>query len=111
MSHFIQAIITKKTDILFGLNFKDLPQGFVILRNTKLNKKSIVNQDFITVNTDYFGGAGEQSCRLYQSGTRKKLKDINEGLKILGVIKKTHDEFDAVELSDFRTNDDIYQKI
>ncbi len=63
------------------------------------------------VETDYFGGAGEQSAILWKAGTRQRFRDkyggnINKALKELGVVVRgEHDEFDALGLGKHRTNE------
>jgi len=125
MSHCIRAIVVKKTDVIENLNFQSLPQGFALLLDSVENRNALKDQDFAVIWTDYFGGAGEQGCTLFQAfkpdhvcdkcGTTlhskaKDLKTINDGLKILGVIRNDSDEFDAINLGHFRDNNDIYDE-
>lgn len=66
------------------------------------------------IETDYFGGIGEQGAAAYKSGLciygpiSNESTAISEALKILGVKKKTIsiDEFDTIELHRHRENDD-----
>lgn len=75
---------------------------------------------FLIINTDYFGGVGEQDCTLFHSyneNTKKYIhqicKSINNGLNILGIellVKDPKDpnyidEFDFLSLGKYRDND------
>jgi hypothetical protein len=69
-----------------------------------------------SISTDYFGGVGEQSAKLFIDN--KKVYDksdefeycypINEVLRMMGVVAKTNmDEFDTIGLSKYRSNADF----
>jgi hypothetical protein len=80
-----------------------------------------VDKTIAKVETDYFGGSGNQSAKLFVNN--KKVLDysdeyynekgymkspINEVLKSLGVIRKEGlDEFDTVGLGKYRSNYDF----
>lgn len=69
------------------------------------------------VETDYFGGAGSQSAKVFINGKKVldqsdefdwSLKPINSALKMLDVERKDGmDEFDTIGLGKKRTNDDF----
>lgn len=64
------------------------------------------------VETDYFGGMGEQSATLYEWGKPTTYEDyqypIDRGLSDLGIIKIGNlDEFDTIGLGRYRTNEDF----
>lgn len=69
------------------------------------------------VETDYFGGAGSQSAKVFINGEKVldqnnefdwSLRPINSALKMLGVVKKDGmDEFDTIGLGEKRTNNDF----
>jgi hypothetical protein len=122
MGHYISAIVTKQSSLLDKLSHQKLPQDFALLLDTESNRKALTAQDFVSIWTDYFGGLGEQGCTIFEAnktecicdkcGTvlaaaSEKLKNINEGLKRLGVTKADSDEFDAINLGNFRSNEDI----
>lgn len=121
MSHCIKAIVTKRTNA-YGLSFRVLPQDFAILIDTPENRKRLKSKDFVAIWTDYFGGAGEQGCTLFTSGSSdcicdkcgtilksagEEMDSINAGLKRLGVIRTDSDEFDAIHLGHCRDDEDI----
>jgi len=62
------------------------------------------------VETDYFGGAGEQSGILIKDGKITEYPDdINGALCNMGVKKESNmDEFDTIGLGGYRTNDDAF---
>lgn len=115
MSHCINAIVTKENAQI--TQFSKLKQGFVILRDNKFNRKFIsqLNQPYVVVHTDYFGGAGTQSASFSYNKQHINFADsakdgaINEALNLLGVKKISDmDLFDSIGLGYFRENDDIY---
>ncbi len=63
------------------------------------------------VETDYFGGFGEQSAILWKDGMKRRYRKrfghpIDDALKELGVIcEGDMDEFDTLGLGKHRTND------
>lgn len=69
------------------------------------------------IRTDYFGGSGNQSAKVFMNNKKIldqddefdwKLKPINSALKLLGVRKvEGMDEFDTVGLGKIRTNYDL----
>lgn len=65
------------------------------------------------IETDYFGGIGEQAAILFKNGNLiipEYEKDwlINSVLKKIGVIKKNNlDEFDTINLSEYRKMPDL----
>jgi hypothetical protein len=64
------------------------------------------------VETDYFGGAGEQSATLYEFGKPTTYEDyqypIDRGLSHLGIVRIDNlDEFDTIGLGNYRTNEDF----
>lgn len=74
-------------------------------------KKSFFHRfDFVVafIETDYFGGAGEQRARV-KKGREIILRrgEINEALRLLGVTGDANkDEFDKVGLGQWRNNED-----
>lgn len=74
------------------------------------SKKTLVH-----VETDYFGGAGEQSAAVWKNGAKgykaKKSGAIDMALRILGVVaSEGNDEFDTLGLGNFRSNEDWAEK-
>lgn len=70
--------------------------------------------DIAYIETDYFGGSGDQGAVLYRTGTaiygpeRADIGPINEVLKLMGVQKggSDFDEFDTAGLGRYRSNED-----
>lgn len=71
------------------------------------------NINYAVVMTDYFGGTGQQFANLFENDRNVDLgiNTISSALKALGVQKKNHhDEFDAVGLSNYRSNPNYLDK-
>lgn len=62
------------------------------------------------IQTDYFGGIGEQCASLYENGKIVvQEKSINEILCQIGVIKNSYkDEFDILNLGEYRSTEHYY---
>lgn len=70
-----------------------------------------------SISTDYFGGMGYQSAKLFVDSKIEyeaddeydySIRPINTVLKKMGVVKKGGmDEFDAIGLGNYRTNEDF----
>lgn len=66
----------------------------------------------VHVETDYFGGAGEQSAAYWNGAGQKTFKEkksgsIDKALKMLGIKALDGcDEFDTLGLGNYRSNDD-----
>lgn len=70
---------------------------------------------FAIIETDYFGGLGEQAAVVYQGQTEIMPPEvagggpINKALRHLGVVAQPGlDEFDTVGLGDFRDFDELF---
>lgn len=109
--HCINIYIAKKQDLIFPIVVEtiDLECECVAFKEIPTNHLK-EGSKFIYVETDYFGGSGEQNCVTYQGDHQidDNLK-INQGLKFLGIIKTENcDEFDSVGLGNFRSNEDLF---
>jgi hypothetical protein len=72
------------------------------------------------LSTDYFGGAGYQEAKLFVNNKKEydesseinfRVSPINDVLKLMGIVKKEGmDEFDTINLSNFRSNRDFNHK-
>jgi hypothetical protein len=113
MGHCISAIVIKEENIKDGYKeYIKLPQGFALLHQQEDN--SMLIEPYLEIDTDYFGGCGEQYATLFSGGYKKELEGdwcIDEGLKILGVIKDETDEFDAINLGHYRDYQDIEKEL
>jgi len=71
-------------------------------------------EKFALIQTDYFGGVGEQWATVYENGMRTfKTTEggINSALSKIGVVKAaSKDEFDTVGLGKYRDFDDYFEK-
>lgn len=76
-------------------------------------KKWRVDKTVAKITTDYFGGMGEQSAKLFVNNEKVFDGDdthgpINKVLKRLGVVRESGlDEFDTVGLGKYRSNYDF----
>lgn len=135
MSHCISLFLVKSEDLrsskidsvlesyeFYNANFIKLDAN--ILATTNIKKTfSKENKDVMVaeIYTDYFGGVGYQSAKLYLNGKTIYNKSseyqgypsftpnpINEVLKTMGVITNGKmDEFDTIGLSKYRSNESI----
>ena len=105
MAHCINITIAKQEDLKENVKYVVLPLNYCFIKNTNDVKEGC---KCLTVYTDYFGGLGEQYAELYINGLMvKEYNTINEGLRELNVTKGYSDEFDAINLGNYRSNDDI----
>ncbi len=73
------------------------------------------------IETDYFGGSGNQSAKLFVNNERIysksdeqdwSIKPINDVLKMMGVQRLSgNDEFDTIGLGKYRKNEDFSKNI
>ncbi len=94
------------------------PDAFIDLDHLALSLAARLadGRPFAYVETNYFGGAGEQNAALWRddalilpSAASARPVLINEVLKFMGVIAQAgvHDEFEAIGLHVMRTNDNF----
>lgn len=83
--------------------------------STHFFAKELGIQRFALIHTDYFAGIGEQYACVYENGTQimpTTLGGIDEALKTIGVIADGKlDEFDTLNLSEYRSYDGIIYKL
>lgn len=122
----IDALLDDGVDVMSAIPHKKLPKSIIVLPDTDMEDMSKYFPDgfkFIKVDTDYFGGFGEQSAVMFEvstTGTYKKTGyrkvksfkskhyPINEALVELGVVKNSGmDEFDTIDLGKYRSNEDF----
>lgn len=116
MSHCIQALVfPAQLAKAAGIKLNDarkLEQGFAIMLEFDNNIIHELSAEgpIAFVETDYFGGAGTQSATVWLNRIKKDFNDIdaiNQALKLIGVHADGYaDEFDAVGLDRFRSNED-----
>lgn len=114
-----EEIRNEKIDSLFGdinlSNIKFTEMGKGILATTKAPKSFFIDKTYAKISTDYFGGFGEQSAKLFKNGQKvydKNSQDcsnpINDVLKMMGVVAENRmDEFDTIGLGKYRENNDF----
>lgn len=99
------------------INWTLLGEGIVATTKIPKSKEWQSGKLICKIETDYFGGFGDQSSKLYRDNlilmnedTRKDpdSNPINQALKMMGVKAKTGmDEFDTINLGRYRTNEDF----
>lgn len=129
MSHSISVYLVRKEELrnnkietilehkLLEIKFKEL--GSNILATTKIPniREFGVNKTIAKIETDYFGGSGYQTAKLFVNNKKTydksdeqdwSIKPINDVLKEMGV-KRTglQDEFDTIGLGRYRKNEDF----
>lgn len=125
--HCISVYLIKKSDLRdSNINYiLDSESGgdkivWTELKEDILATTNILSKEFIKgkmvakIKTDYFGGMGSQSAKVFEDGEIIMSQDdefrfgcfpINSALKLLGVVGKNNlDEFDTVGLGDYRDN-------
>jgi len=129
MSHSISVYLIRKEEIRdskietiledksLGIQFKEL--GSNILATTRIPniKEFGINKTIAKIETDYFGGSGNQSAKLFVNNKKVydksdeqdwSAKPINDVLKEMGVHRISgQDEFDTIGLGNYRTNMDF----
>jgi len=99
------------------LEWVELSSGIMAIENIPNIKDFGLGKKIALITTDYFGGSGNQTAKVFLDNKKIldqddeidwKLNPINSALKLLGVEKKdTMDEFDTVGLGKIRTNNDL----
>jgi hypothetical protein len=99
------------------INWTLLGEGIVATTKIPKSKEWQSGKLICKIETDYFGGFGDQSAKLYRDDTilmnESTQKDIvynpiNKALKMMGIkAKKGMDEFDTINLGRYRTNEDF----
>lgn len=135
MAHAIHAVVMSPADARSlvaahtELRAYALPQGFAIVPlddeivDTIASRARIAAAELIgmlsqgrtlaEIETEYFGGRGEQRASMWRDGAAlfstgwRDGDAINEALRLLGVRSGASDEFDALELVRFRRYGDF----
>lgn len=121
MSHHISGFVADRDKLKEAV--KGYEEAHVIVLNAnnlgflpwtweldaKMKKSFFHKFDFPVafIETDYFGGFGEQNARM-KKGREVLLPrgEINEALRLFGVKRGESDEFDEVGFGRWRSNDD-----
>ncbi len=113
--HAILAYVCKEEELkVKDVPYVRLPHGFVLFTDHNYGNCTEVSDNIALISTDYFGGLGEQSAKLWLEGFQVEVKDkerpINEALKKLGVVAEMDlDEFDTIRLGYYRSIEDILE--
>jgi hypothetical protein len=126
MSHCISVFLIKKSDLRSDkidsvvenssqqkIKWTELGEGILATTNIPNIKEFGKDKMIAKIETDYFGGAGEQSAVLFDSNKKiynneDDFTPINEVLKIMGIERKNgQDQFDLVGLGRYRSNSDF----
>ena len=136
MGHCISVYLINKSDlrddkinsIIDGERMRDnsgeiewieLKEGILATTNIPNIRKFGKDKTISSISTDYFGGPGNQSAKVFVNNKKVldqddefdwNLKPINSALKLLGVEKKGGmDEFDTIGLGNYRSNSDFHK--
>jgi len=111
----LDVILENKSKI--NLKLTQLGEGIVATTNIPNFKEFSKGKMIAKITTDYFGGPGEQSAKLWENSeviyNKSDLHDwgarpINNVLKLMGVeAKPGMDEFDTIGLGYYRSNEDF----
>lgn len=129
MSHCISVFLIRKEELrdnkiesILGdktleIKFKELEGNILAITNIPNIKEFGINKTIAKIETDYFGGSGNQSAKLFVNN--KKVYDksdeqdylsrpINDVLREMGVKRtSSKDEFDTIGLGNYRENKDF----
>lgn len=111
----IDSVIENKSISKDEIVWTELKCGIIATTYIPNLKEFKKGKSIADIHTDYFGGGGHQSARLFINGEKVYDVDdeftwsespINTVLKMIGVDKEDHkDEFDTVGLGNYRSND------
>lgn len=104
--HYIRGYIVRLSEYKGDSPGVELTSEYKLVRD----KPAV---DHVFIETDYFGGIGEQFAYLFVNGVKKRPKHtslpINKCLKEFGVVSNPGmDEFDTLNLSKWRTNEELF---
>ncbi len=101
------------------IEWVELKEGILATTNIPNIRKFGKDKTISSISTDYFGGPGNQSAKVFINNKKVldqddefdwNLKPINSALKLLGVEKKGGmDEFDTIGLGNYRSNSDFHK--
>ena len=115
----INSIIdTESTSDNFDeIKWVELREGILATTNIPNIRKFGKDKTILFITTDYFGGPGSQSAKVFINNKKVleqddeydfQLNPINSALKVLGVQKRGGmDEFDTIGLGSYRSNSDF----
>ena len=99
------------------IKWAELPEGILATTHIPNVREFGKDKTIAKISTDYFGGNGHQEAKLFVNNKKEYDKSsefdwterpINTVLKMMGVSKKDQkDEFDTINLSNYRSNEDF----
>lgn len=107
--HELQTVGQLETSITDNFIFPNEIAISEVVKNISIKEKPL----YAIIQTDYFGGIGNQYASVYQNKDNidKNAKTINQVLIRLGVKKNGElDEFDTIGLEKIRSQPDIFEK-
>ena len=130
MGHCISVYLIRKTELRdekinsvvndskpTNVKWVELDEGILATTRIPNIKEFGKDKTIALISTDYFGGSGNQSAKVFMNNQKIldqndefdwKLNPINSALKLLGVNRKDGmDEFDTIGLSKYRSNGDF----
>lgn len=122
MSHCISVYLISKSDLRddkinqvisdsdkTNIKWTELKAGVLATTHIPNIREYGKDKTIAKITTDYFGGFGEQTAKLFVNNKRVLDGDsINEALRQMGVIRKDGmDEFDTIGLGGYRSNQDF----
>lgn len=130
MGHCVSVYLIKKTELRdekinsvvndskpTNVKWVELDEGILATTRIPNIKEFGKDKTIALISTDYFGGSGNQSAKVFMNNQKIldqndefdwKLNPINSALKLLGVNRKDGmDEFDTIGLSKYRSNGDF----
>lgn len=130
MGHCISIFVMRKSElrtdkinsvisdeISDDIKWTELNSDFIATTYIPNIKEFGKDKSIVYLTTDYFGGHGNQSAKVFINNKKVfnqndefdwKLKPINSALKMIGVNRiESMDEFDTIGLGKFRSNADF----
>jgi len=99
------------------IKWTELPKGILATTHIPNVRSFGKNKKIASISTDYFGGSGHQEAKLFVNNKKEYDKSsefdfserpINTVLKMMGLISNNGmDEFDTINLSNYRSNQDF----
>lgn len=112
----IDSVINDKELIKDEVVWTELKEGILATTYIPNIKNFGSDKTIAKISTDYFGGPGHQTAKLFVNNELiyeddsefKYCEPINGALKLMGVVAKSGmDEFDTIGLGDYRHNSDF----
>ena len=113
----INTVLNSKSKTIQDIKWIELKEGILATTHIPNIRDYGKDKTIAKIETDYFGGTGHQSAKLFINNKKEYDKSseyewnanpINDVLKMIGVEKKpTNDEFDTIGLGNYRGNSDF----